>query len=85
MRLPDRPWAQKQRALELRAGLPPRRGQRGSAAAYNSKSVRRREWELAEQAETAYRKLVAHWQPTAPVKNRTDAVASTEARLSEPA
>jgi hypothetical protein len=38
------------RALELRAGMPSRRGQKGKAAAYSLKEVRRREQELAEQA-----------------------------------
>jgi transposase len=78
--------AQKQRALELRAGLPARRGQRGPAAAYNSKSVRRRERELAEQAETAYRTLVARWQPapTAATTRTTGVAASTGARLVQP-
>jgi transposase len=77
--------AQKQRALELRAGLPARRGQRGSAAAYNSKSVRRRERQLAEQAETAYQTLIAQWQPKpSTITSRTGGAASTEARLSQP-
>ena len=60
--------AKKLRALELRAGLPSRRGQKGKAAAYSLKEVRRRELELAEQAEHAYRQLVADWQAKAPVK-----------------
>src|SRR6185437_8308398 len=38
----------KLRALELRAGMPSRRGQKGNAAAYSLKEVRRRERELAE-------------------------------------
>ncbi len=42
---------QKLRALELRAGMPSRRGQKGKAAGYSLKEVRRRERELAEQAE----------------------------------
>ena len=53
----------KLRALELRAGMPARRGQKGKAAAYSLKEVRRRERELAEQAEQAYRQLVADWPP----------------------
>jgi transposase len=57
----------KLRALELRAGMPPRRGQKGTAAAYSLKEVRRRERALTEQAELAYRQLVAGWQPK-PVK-----------------
>ena len=40
----------KLRALELRAGMPSRRGQKGKAAAYSLKEVRRRERQLAEQA-----------------------------------
>jgi transposase len=55
--------AKKQRALELRAGLPARRGHKGSAAAYSLKQIRRRENELTEQAEAAYRQMVAGWQP----------------------
>src|SRR3972149_7410953 len=58
--------AQKLRALELRAGVPSRRGQRGSTHAYNLKEVRARERALSEQAELAYRQLVADWQAKAP-------------------
>jgi transposase len=74
--------AKKQRALELRAGLPPRRGQKGSAAAYSLKDVRRRERELVEQGEAAYRTVVAQWQPKRPV--RVGVAAATGARLSGP-
>jgi transposase len=56
----------KLRALELRAGLPSRRGQKGKAAAYSLKEVRRRENALAEQAEHAYRQLVSDWQTKRP-------------------
>src|SRR5436190_13704263 len=56
----------KLRALELRAGMPPRRGRKGTAAAYSLKEVRRRERALTEQAEVAYRQLVAGWQPKRP-------------------
>jgi transposase len=55
--------AKKQRALELRAGLPPRRGHKGSAAAYSLKEIRRRENEVTTQAEAAYRQMIAGWQP----------------------
>ena len=55
----------KLRALELRAGMPSRRGQKGNAANYSLKEVRRRELELAEQAEHAYRQQVADWQARA--------------------
>jgi transposase len=60
----------KLRALELRAGLPARRGQRGKAAAYSLKAVRGRERALAEQAEVAYRRLVAGWEPKPPAKQQ---------------
>jgi transposase len=73
----------KLRALELRAGMPSRRGQKGNAAAYSLKEVRRRERELAEQAEQAYRQLVADWQAKAPTK-RTGVAAANGARLSRP-
>jgi transposase len=66
--------AKKHRALELRAGLPSRRGRKGSAAAYSLKEIRRRENELTAQAEAAYRQMVSGWQsrprPGAPA--RTD-------------
>jgi transposase len=58
--------AQKLRALELRAGMPSRRGQRGSTHAYNLKEVRARERALSEQGEIAYQQLVAHWRAKAP-------------------
>jgi transposase len=58
--------AKKHRALELRAGRPARRGQRGNAAAYSLKEVRRRERATLEHAENAYNHLVAGWQPQRP-------------------
>jgi transposase len=58
--------AQKLRALELAAGAPSRRGQRGSSYAYNLKDVRARERALSEQAELAYEKLTARWQKRRP-------------------
>jgi hypothetical protein len=75
--------AQKLRRLELKAGMPSRRGRKGSAAAYSLREVRRREKELAEQAEQAYRKLVADWQAKAPAK-RVGVAAANGARLSRP-
>jgi transposase len=65
--------AQKLRALELRAGMPSRRGQRGSTHAYNLKEVRARERALTEQGELAYRQLVADWHAKAPRKAGTGA------------
>ena len=72
--------AKKLRALELRAGLPSRRGQKGKAAAYSLREVRRRENALAEQGEHAYRQLVADWRAKAP-STRAGAGAATGERL----
>jgi transposase len=72
--------AQKLRALELRAGMPSRRGQRGSTHAYNLKEVRARERALSEQAEHAYRQMVADWRAKAPAK-RAGTGAATGVRL----
>ena len=55
--------AKKHRALELRAGHPSRRGQRGTAAAYSLRDVRNRERAVLEHAEAVYNHLVAGWQP----------------------
>ena len=78
--------AQKLRALELRAGLSARRGQKGKASAYSLKEVRARERRLTEQAERAYRQLVANWQPKRPASAtaKKGVVAATGARLSGP-
>jgi transposase len=79
--------AQKLRALEPRAGLPARRGQKGRAAGYALKDVRARERELTEQAERAYRQLVANWQPKRPrtaAARKVGVAAATGARLSSP-
>jgi transposase len=70
--------AQKLRALELAAGAPSRRGQRGSTYAYNLKEVRERERALSEQAELAYVKLTERWQKHRP---RRGAGATTGERL----
>jgi len=76
----------KLRALELRAGLPPRRGHKGRAAAYSRKEVRRRERALAEQAEVAYRQLIGSWQPKPPPRQPASkgVAATTGARLDGP-
>ena len=58
--------AHKRRKLELRAGLPSARGQKGKASGYSLKAVRAAERDLTTQAETAYRVMVAAWQPTQP-------------------
>jgi transposase len=53
--------ARKLRDLELRAGHPARRGQRGMAYAYNLTQTRRAETRKAEQAEAAYRRQTQGW------------------------
>ena len=75
--------AKKLRALELKAGRPSRRGQKGTASGYSLKEVRRRERELAEQAERAYAQMVADWQARAP-REKVGAAAANGARLSRP-
>jgi transposase len=72
----------KLRTLELRAGMPSRRGQKGAAARYNLKDVRRLEAETAEQAERAYRQLVADWQAHGP--GRPGVAAANGTRLKKP-
>jgi transposase len=47
----------KLRALEVRAGMPPRRGKKGTAAAYSLKEVRRRELEPRRRASRGRRAL----------------------------
>lgn len=53
----------KRRALELQAGLPSQRGQKGLAAAYSVKQLRDRERATLEREERAYTKRIAHWTP----------------------
>ncbi len=72
----------KRRALELRAGLPSRQGRKGNAAADSLKEVRRRELELANQAEHAYRQQVADWQANRSSKEGVAAANGT--RLKRP-
>lgn len=72
----------KLRALELRAGMPARRGRKGTAANYSLKDVRRQELELAEQAEHAYRQQVADWQARGP--GRSGVAAANGTRLTRP-
>lgn len=73
--------AQKTRRLELRAGMPSRRGQKGNAAGYQLKDVRARERALTEQAERAYQRLVADWHAKTPAE-KEGAAAANGARLS---
>ena len=61
--------AVKRRALELQAGWPATRGQKGEAAAYSLKYVRDQERALTEQAERAYVRQVARWRAQPKVKS----------------
>src|SRR5918997_1179958 len=70
--------AKKVRDLELKAGHKSARGQKGAAHAYNLKSHRHEERRWVEQAETAYARFVAGWNPRGPKRVRTGA--ATEER-----
>jgi transposase len=74
----------KLRALELRAGMPSRRGRKGAAAAYSLKEMRQRELELAQQGEQAYRQLVTDWQGNRPAKTKPGVAAANGTRLKRP-
>jgi transposase len=80
------PLADRQEAARARAqaGLPARRGQKGRAAGYSLKHVRAREKQMAEQAERAYRQLVADWQAKARTPNSVGVAAANGTRLSRP-
>ena len=65
--------AKKLRDLELKAGYKAERGQRGAAHTYNVKSHRDQERRWVEQAETAYARFVAGWNPRGPKRARTGA------------
>lgn len=59
--------AKKTRDMELRAGLPQKKGnRRGPAYAYNVKELREREADLARQAERTYEQFVARWKTRPP-------------------
>jgi transposase len=73
----------KLRALQLRAGMPAHRGRKGTASNYSLKEVRRRELELAEQAEHAYRQQVADWQARTPPP-KVGVAAANGTRLKRP-
>jgi transposase len=88
--------AHKRRKLELRAGAPSARGQKGKAAGYSLKAVRAAERDLIAQAERSYQVTVATWQPTRPTSRGSaarsgaaragvDVAATNGARLSKPA
>ena len=59
--------AKKTRDMELRAGLPQKKGnRRGPAYAYNLKELRAQEGEIARQAERSYEQFVARWKVRPP-------------------
>jgi hypothetical protein len=74
----------KLRALQLRAGMPARRGRKGTASNYSLKEVRQRELALAEQAEHAYRQQVADWQANRPAQKPVGVAAANGTRLKRP-
>ena len=69
--------ARKLRSLELAAGRPAQRGQRGSAYDYNLPERRAADQALAEQAEHAYRRIMQRWRQR---KRKQGAGAANEAR-----
>src|SRR5918996_1065023 len=72
----------KLRGLELRAGAERRPGSRALATknAYSQGAERARERELSEQAEFAYRRLVADWNASGPAKLGAGATAGRASR-----
>jgi transposase len=65
--------AKKIRDLELRAGHPPRRGQKGASYDYNTPQRRRDERNRAQQVEGAYRRLTTGWRKKGPRSEPTGA------------
>ena len=72
--------AKKMRELELKAGHPAVRGQKGAAHAYNLKSHRDQERRWVEQAEAAYTRFVAGWNPRGPRSGKVRTGALKEER-----
>jgi transposase len=58
--------ARKTRALELTAGMPAKRGQRGASYDYNLPERRRSDRAVAENAENAYRRMTQGWRRRGP-------------------
>ena len=65
--------AKKLRDLELRAGHPQRRGQKGASYDYNISQRRNEERDRVQQAEGAYRRLTSGWQRRGPSPKPTGA------------
>ena len=74
MRGPGPRCTPRMRDLELKAGRKAERGQRGAACAYEM-NHRDQERRWVEQAETAYARFVAGWNPRGPKRARTGAAA----------
>ena len=72
----------KLRALELRAGMPSRRGQKGKAAAYSLKDVGRLERERAGRARIPSARH--RWQARGPSKTKPGVAAANGTRLTRP-
>jgi hypothetical protein len=72
--------AKKMRKLELKAGHPAACGQKGAAHAYNLKSHRDQERRWVEQAEAAYARFVAGWNPRGPRSGKVRTGALKEER-----
>jgi len=72
--------ARKMRELELKAGHPAVRGQKGAAHAYNLKHHREQERRWVEQAEVAYTRFVAGWTPRGPRSGKVRTGALKEER-----
>jgi transposase len=70
--------AKKIRDLELRAGYPERRGQKGPGYDYNLTHRRREERARGEQAEAAYIRMTQGWRKSGP--KRPDGAASEQRR-----
>ncbi len=66
--------AKKLRDLELRAGYPPRRGQRGASYDYNIAARRREERQRGQGAEDSYRRMTTGWRKTGPSTKAKDVV-----------
>lgn len=63
--------AHKDRAMELAAGLPQKKGnKRGSSYAYNVKEMRHQKMQIAEKAQESYEHFVASWRVRPPLQGR---------------
>ena len=71
--------ATKRRAMELRSGQPQKKHNKpGPAHAYNIKTLRDQEMEVARHAEQAYEQFVAQWKTRPKVRGRSRSEARSE-------